>query len=181
MTFVRDRNCPGSTDGTDRLWLTMIRNYLIATGVMQLVWEIVQLPLYTLWQTDTAVQIAFAVFHCTAGDMAIGTAALAFALAIAGSPDWPARHFGPVLGCLIVFGMAYTIYSEHLNVTVRHVWAYSALMPVLPGLGTGLSPLAQWIVVPTAALLWARRCAAKIEVGQGTQDIVRHCHSPDGK
>jgi hypothetical protein len=32
-------------------------------------------------------------------------------------------------------------------------------MPRLPLLGTGLSPIAQWFVVPTAALVWARRRA----------------------
>lgn len=164
MISARDGSCPGSSGGIDRLWLSTIRIYLIATAVAHMVWETIQLPLYTLWQTGTAGQIAFAVLHCTAGDVAIAAAALALALVVAGSSGWPARRFGAVLGCCVAFGAAYTIYSEYLNVAVRHVWAYSALMPVLPGLGTGLAPLVQWIVVPTAALIWVRDRATRVDV-----------------
>jgi len=35
-------------------------------------------------------------------------------------------------------------------------WAYSEFMPTLPVTGTGLSPLAQWIVIPLIAFWWAR-------------------------
>ena len=50
-----------------------------------------------------------------------------------------------------MLGAAYTIFSERLNVQVRRSWAYTAAMPVLPGLGTGLAPLLQWLVVPSLA------------------------------
>ena len=36
-------------------------------------------------------------------------------------------------------------------------WAYGSAMPRLPWLGTGLSPLAQWLVVSAPALAWAGR------------------------
>ena len=51
----------------------------------------------------------------------------------------------------IVLGAAYTIFSEWLNVQIRRSWSYTAAMPVVPGLGTGLAPLLQWIVVPGLA------------------------------
>ncbi len=47
----------------------------------------------------------------------------------------------------------YTVYSEWLNVYVKGTWAYSDLMPIVPGLEVGLSPLIQWIVVPTFEIL----------------------------
>jgi hypothetical protein len=49
-------------------------------------------------------------------------------------------------------GAAYTILSEWLNVEIRRSWSYTATMPVLPFLGTGLTPLLQWLIVPTLAL-----------------------------
>lgn len=140
----------------DDQWLRMIRRYLIATTITQLAWEVVQLPLYTLWQTGTAGEIVFAVVHCTAGDVAIASASLVFALVVAGSSDWPARRFAPVLAWCAAFGVVYTTYSEYLNVSVRHLWAYSVWMPLLPGVGTGLAPLAQWALVPIVALHWTR-------------------------
>ena len=38
-------------------WLSAIRRYLIATLIGHVVWEIVQLPLYTLWRTGSARDI----------------------------------------------------------------------------------------------------------------------------
>ena len=55
----------------------------------------------------------------------------------------------------VAAGLAYTVFSERLNIEVRRSWAYSDLMPVLPPVGTGLAPLLQWLVVPAAALWWA--------------------------
>src|SRR5829696_4004989 len=51
---------------------------LIFVG-LNLAWEITQLPLYTIWWTDPGPRIAFAVLHCTAGDLMIGAASLAAA------------------------------------------------------------------------------------------------------
>jgi hypothetical protein len=50
----------------------------------------------------------------------------------------------------------YTVFSEWLNTEVRGSWAYSEFMPVLPVIDAGLSPLAQWIIIPFAAFWWAR-------------------------
>ena len=59
----------------------------------------------------------------------------------------------------VLFGLAYTIFSEWLNVVVRASWGYSDWMPIVPifGLRIGLSPLMQWLVVPAAALALASR------------------------
>lgn len=51
----------------------------------------------------------------------------------------------------------YTIFSEWLNTEVRGSWAYSNLMPVVPVIGVGLSPLPQRVAIPIAAFWWARR------------------------
>ena len=51
----------------------------------------------------------------------------------------------------VVLGIAYTIFSEWLNVPVWHTWSYSPAMPVLPWLGTGLAPTLQWLVGPASA------------------------------
>ena len=53
--------------------------------------------------------------------------------------------------------LRYTVYSEYLNTVVRGAWAYTEWMPTVPWLGTGLSPLAQWLIIPTVTLIWAGR------------------------
>ena len=51
-----------------------------------------------------------------------------------------------------MFGVSYTMFSEWLNIVVRKSWAYSELVPMIPGIDAGLSPLAQWVVIPLAGL-----------------------------
>lgn len=137
------------------------------TIVGHLVWEIAHVPLYTLWAEGTAGEIAFAVVHCTGGDLLIALAALTAALVLLGSPGWPSQRFGPVAVLTVTIGLAYTVYSEWFNVSVRGSWAYGPAMPTLPLLGTGLTPVLQWIVVPSAALATVRRLASEAVTDHG--------------
>lgn len=134
-------------------WLRSLRVYLAVIAVGNLVWETLQLPLYTIWRTGTLREQAFAVIHCTLGDLLIALSSLALALIIVGRSAWPSSRFWQVAGLTIIFGIGYTAFSEWLNVVVRASWAYSEWMPVIPlfGFRLGLSPLLQWIVVPAAA------------------------------
>ena len=133
-------------------WPRALRLYFGASLVAHVVWEILQLPLYTLWSTGTARQQAFAVLHCTLGDAMIAGLSLLLALALFARATWPHASVARVYCASLAFGAGYTIYSEWLNISVRGSWAYSDLMPVVPGIGTGLAPLLQWVVVPTLAL-----------------------------
>jgi hypothetical protein len=138
-------------------WLSAMRRYVLAVTVGNAVWEIAQLPFYTLWESGTSQQIAFAVLHCTGGDILIASAALLGALLFVGSPDWPRAHAKRTAFISIAAGLAYSMYSEFWNTAVHKTWVYSQLMPVLPWLRIGLTPFLQWLVVPPLALLWALR------------------------
>jgi hypothetical protein len=70
---------------------------------------------------------------------------------------WPSGGYVRVAAVTVLLGVAYTVFSEWQNVAVRGSWAYAPAMPRLPPLGTGLSPLLEWIVVPLTAFAWARR------------------------
>ena len=139
-------------------WLTHLRRYILASAVGHLAWETLQLPLYTIWFDGTMAQIAFAIAHCTVGDIMIGVATLAPAI-LAFGRGWPGNStaFRNVALTAVALGVSYTVFSEWLNVNVRGSWNYSSWMPRLPPLGTGLSPVLQWIVIPTLAFWWARR------------------------
>jgi len=109
------------------------------------------MPLYTLWRTGTPREIAFALIHCSGGDVLITTGTFAVSAALARHFRWP--PFGWRMAfTAIILGVAYTIFSEWLNVQIRRSWSYTAAMPVLPSLGTGLTPLLQWLIVPGLAL-----------------------------
>lgn len=129
-------------------WHSAINSYVLAVAGLNLLWEIVQLPLYTIWQTDSTQDIIVAVLHCTAGDVVIAITALILALMLLGTGDWPKQRYLPVSGFAVVVGLIYTIYSERVNLASGG-WAYSDLMPIIPGFDVGLAPILQWIVIPS--------------------------------
>ena len=139
-------------------WLQFMRAYTMVLVPAMLIWEFAQLPLYTLWWDGASGAIAFALLHCTLGDALIGVSGLVWALLLTGEDAWPARGFGRVLAATLTIGLAYTVYSEWVNVELQQTWAYTEAMPRLPWLGTGLAPLLQWVVVPPLALFTARHC-----------------------
>lgn len=139
------------------IWLVAIRRYLIVIVIGNAAWEFLHMPLYTLWETGTAGEIVFAAIHCTGGDILIALASLVMALLLMGSGDWPQHRFMPVAALTIAFGLGYTVFSEWLNIEVRGTWAYSDLMPVLPWVETGLSPVAQWLTIPALAFRAVQR------------------------
>jgi hypothetical protein len=133
-------------------WLRSLQRYIVAALVLHSIWEVLQLPLYTIWKTEPRSKQAFAVLHCTIGDMMIAALTLSTALVLVGRATWPRFGSKPVWLVAVALGAGYTVYSEWLNVNVRGTWAYAPIMPTVPVLGTGLAPLLQWLVVPTLVL-----------------------------
>jgi hypothetical protein len=128
--------------------------YLPWLAGLSLAWEIANLPLYTLWYDSPAGYIAFSIVHCTAGDVLIGLTSLLAVLTLAqeGSvAHWRRRRIA--LGT-VVLSAGYTVFSEWMNVAIVGSWAYAPAMPTIGigGFELGLSPLAQWLVVPFLAL-----------------------------
>jgi hypothetical protein len=134
-------------------------HYLAWLGALSLAWELAHLPLYTIWSEASSGYMAYAVLHCTVGDVLIGSSALALAL-IAGRErslrHWRWRRIGVAAA---VLAASYTVFSEWLNVYVLQSWAYSERMPVIQvaGLRLGMSPILQWLVIPPVALYLSAR------------------------
>jgi hypothetical protein len=145
MTQSRMRWCHSAAT-----WRVILLGYAPFVFAAHLAWEIAQLPLYTIWAQATPGEIAFAVLHCTAGDLMIALNALFLAL-IATRAGELAEWRLPVVGAVAVaIGLVYTVASERVNVGLVR-WTYADAMPVVPVLDVGLSPLVQWIAVPLAA------------------------------
>lgn len=124
--------------------------YMTIAAIANLGWEVAQLPLYAIWRTGTPRELAYAILHCTAGDLIVLAAALSISLLVVGDRSWPVRSYARAALLATLIGIAYTIFSEWFNVGIRQNWAYAPAMPLLPLLGTGLSPLLQWVVIPPA-------------------------------
>jgi hypothetical protein len=83
----------------DRLaWRFIALAYLPPLAALNLLWEMVQLPLYTIWQDAGIGDIVFAVVHCT--------------------PD-QAMEMAMDSVIAVSVGLAYTVLSEWMNTAAK--------------------------------------------------------------
>jgi len=152
-------------------WDLIALRYVPLLGLLNLLWESAQLPFYTLWREAPAPFIAYAVVHCTLGDMVIGTLALVLALIATRARALETWRWQRIALALVIPALGYTVLSEWVNTVARAGWEYSDLMPIVRfnGLAIGLSPLLQWLVIPPLAL----RLAATRRVRMQQDGVIK--------
>jgi hypothetical protein len=133
---------------------TLFVRWLTWMLLLNLAWEIAQVSLYTLPSPPFRFFTAYSIAHCTLGDGLIASA-IYIAAGLAAGRRWPLDAPLRGLTVLLPLGIGYTAYSEWRNVYIANGWGYDAAMPMLFGLG--LSPLAQWLVIPPVAVWLVRR------------------------
>lgn len=141
--------------------LQVLAWYFGLSAVGHLLWETLQLPLYTIWQRAPAKELAYAVAHCTAGDLLIAAATLLGAMLAVRPERNSMPGYRNTATLAIALGIAYAAGSEwfNTNANVSLDWSYSRAMPTAWGIG--LSPLQQWLLVPAIAYGWAHRLGAR--------------------
>jgi hypothetical protein len=153
----RTRETEKSTAPADRL---PVGPFVVMLGVASLflhfAWEMWQVPFFVGMEATAHGQVVWLCTRATFGDVGIALAALAPLL-------WPGvgvrRLIALQPGALILYvaaGLLVTIAFEFAATEVLGRWAYSSTMPRLPVLGTGVTPILQWIVIPPVAVIFAR-------------------------
>lgn len=128
---------------------------LVAGGfVLNLGWEFAQSPLYADWGREVSY-LLWSRFHCTVGDVLILLGAYWVTALLFFDRRWPGRPGLAAPMAFVVAGLAYTVWSEWLNTSLRSAWQYRPEMPVV--LGIGVSPILQWLVIPTILVTLLRR------------------------
>jgi hypothetical protein len=161
-------------------WRLIAYRYLPWFAFLNLTWEAGQVRLYTLWTEAEPVYIAFSVVHCTLGDVLIGGLALLLALIVLRERQLAYWRWRSVAALTVLFGLAYTVFSEWMNITVLRSWTYSDRMPTLAfgEFAIGVSPLLQWLFLPPLSLYFARRGLATEQPDQhdknGDQQADHH-------
>lgn len=120
------------------------------------VWEMWAVPFYAAFATLPHGHAVLICTQATAGDVLILLAAFWAAALVGRGRHWLARPRPLPLAVFLAVGLAATVVLEYRATTVLGRWTYADSMPVLPGLGTGLVPLVQWLLLPPAILLLTR-------------------------
>lgn len=141
--------------------LSLVRSltlYFSVAFIFHLLWENAQAPLYDGFESFVQ-HFGMCLYATATGDM-IFMAVIFVALAAAfADPDWlrrpglvrhPATWALPlIIGPLLAVG--YELWAIH----AEGRWVYGELMPIVPVLQIGFSPLAQMVVIPPATVALA--------------------------
>jgi hypothetical protein len=117
-------------------------------------WERLQSPFYADTFEVSWTMLLSDRLHCTAGDAVILLRAF-WLVALRWGRSWVRIARGLPWVMFLGLGLAYAVFSEHVNVHLAHQWAYSRWVPTYGGIG--LVPLMQWLVVPTLSVRLVRR------------------------
>lgn len=123
---------------------------------LELLWEVAQFPLYTVWHQGTWSYILYGLAHCTLGDLIILLVDFWIVALLNGDRDWYLNTVLPNGFMFVMLGAVYTVFSEITNVRITGTWDYTDLMPIVPVVNIGAMPLLQWILIPPV-LLWLMR------------------------
>ena len=127
--------------------------------LMNFPWEVLQAPLFAGHADAPHRTVVLSCLQAAFGDAAIMLIAHGVAAWFVGQRRWLLEPSAADLARFVATGLVATIGIEWLATRGLWVqaWRYSASMPVLPGLGVGLAPLAQWFVLPPVVAWLARR------------------------
>ena len=143
-----------------RKWFSIPELQLLMFGLpLELLWEVAQFPLYTVWQEGDWSYILYGLAHCTLGDLLILLVTYWVVSLLNRSRYWYLSNI-LVSGFLFtLLSLGYTIYSEIMNVSIKGTWNYTELMPIVPVIEIGGMPFLQWVLVPPV-VLWLMRMFA---------------------
>jgi len=134
-------------------------NVVVFALLLNFPWEFLQVPLFEQMPDAPHWEAVKTCSQATLGDAAIMLAAYWAVAAVRGSRTWIAKPDTAGVALFAMLGVLTTAIIERLALAGLWIdsWTYSAAMPVVPGIGVGLSPLLQWVVLPPLVVWFVKR------------------------
>lgn len=110
-------------------------------------WELAQAPLY-VGMEDYNAEVLLHCFVASLGDGIMVLLIVAAGWITLRQPDWFVRPGISGYVVMIAAGLLLAVVVEWVPVHKFERWAYAERMPTLPGLGIGLVPIAQMLILP---------------------------------
>ena len=135
-------------------------NILIFALLLNYPWEFLQAPFFEGMAVASHWDAVKVCTRAAVGDAVITLFAY-WGVAVGASDRWWFRTTSRVqmLG-FIAAGVIITVAIEHFatqSMDPAWGWRYADTMPTVPGVGVGLTPLLQWILLPPLAIWFVRR------------------------
>lgn len=144
-------------------WLNVPEwNVGLFSFLLSFLWEVQQMPFY---QVASEVSCFDRTRNCTlatVGDVGISLIAFWVVAALAKSRQWVQRPSRKQVGLFTLVGVVITVVFEALATGALGAWTYAEFMPTLPLLGTGLVPLAMWLLLPPLTIWFVKRQLSQV-------------------
>ncbi|MCC4299039.1 MAG: hypothetical protein ABJF67_08435 [Aurantimonas coralicida] len=140
-----------------RLWEAPELPVAYFSFVLHFVWEFIQVPTYAGMAEMPHWEAIKLCMSATFGDVGFALTAFWAASLAARSREWILRPTRIPAVIFVAVGIVLTVGFEYYYTNISLRWSYSELMPLVPPLGTGLSPLLQWFVIPSLMIWLTRR------------------------
>lgn len=132
-------------------------NVAVFAFLLNFVWEFFQVPFFRGMAAAPHWEAAQVCIRATFGDAGITLVAFWAVALAARSRAWIVHATARQLLGFVAVGVAITIAFEWVATELLDRWTYAESMPTLPLIGTGLLPLAQWLVLPPLVVWFVRR------------------------
>jgi hypothetical protein len=132
-------------------------NVAIFAFLLNYPWEFLQVPFFAGMADAPHWDAVLFCSWAALGDVVIMLVAFWAVAVVVRSRKWVLRpDVAQVLGFVGV-GLLFTVVFEWLATEVLNRWQYAEIMPTIPVLGTGLTPVLQWILLPPLTVWFVRR------------------------
>ncbi|RQP21829.1 hypothetical protein [Piscinibacter terrae] len=137
-------------------------NVVVFAFLINFPWEFMQAPLFEGMDTAPHWEAVKGCIRAALGDALIALIAFWCATLAAHGREWIAAPTRRAITVYLVVGLGITTMIEALAVRGHWMasWTYAASMPVVPGLGVGVVPLLQWLVLPVLVVHFTARQVA---------------------
>lgn len=124
--------------------------------LVHFVWEMLQVPWFTGMLEASHGSVVSLCVRATLGDVLILLAAFWAGSAVVRHRGWLVTGQRMPAVITVAAGVITTVIFEWLATGALGRWSYAEAMPVIPGIGIGLTPFLQWLLLPPLAL-WLTR------------------------
>ncbi|MFU8818245.1 MAG: hypothetical protein ACNA74_00820 [Desulfurivibrio sp.] len=140
-----------------RLTATPEFNVALFALLLNYPWEFFQAPFFKWMPEMPHWEAVLFCTRATLGDLLLALIAFWVVAALRRDRAWILTPTLPAVLAFILTGVVVTVGLEWYATQIGGRWEYAESMPLLPLLGTGLLPVAQWTILPPLLLWLARR------------------------
>ena len=135
----------GKPDHVEKI-LPRLAALFVISVLLNFPWEVAQMPLYV----EDGSWLEFAL-HCvipSLGDGLIVMLIFCVGWAALGRSDWTDQPGWAAYALMLITGFSIAVIVEWVGLYGLKRWSYTVSMPLLPGLGIGIVPVLQMLILP---------------------------------